>query len=252
MKDAGIAIEMTRNNQGELAIVNIISKGWMLYRNPDGSSGASMSNNIKDEATWQQMVDDFFNDSSREPALILDGVDHSGTYARCLTQSGYDERAARGDMVIDADQMQRQVRANNQWAGCVRDHGWPTVKDSAIPTKMDGTEWPTITLPGTITEDQLRRLLDLCPNFDGVRQREMDDWWMKNPQATGYPDDFLPMPNIEFDMPEIPGLYDRDYTPSPEEQAMMERQQALWDILYEKLNEYMEEHDGGGGVIKPR
>lgn len=240
MTDAGIEVELSTNGHGDLTIVNFsMHSGWILMRDANGGGMAMMGENAEID---QAAMDAFFSNPDAGPALMIDGVDYTEAYVRCIAESGYDEQAAWGDGVYRADpaEMERQVKANNDWAACARDHGFPSIKDSTMPTKMDGSEWPAVTLPGTITEDQLRTLLDACPNFDPKMEDRRNSWWEENPGASAYPDDLLPDPSINFDFAEIPGSDDKNWTPSPEEQIILDRMSKLYEVLYEKMNEYWE------------
>jgi hypothetical protein len=124
-----------------------------------------------------------------------------------------------------------------------------------MPTKMDGSEWPTVLLPSTITEDQLRQLVTACPNFDADQTTKLKDWFKDNPTATSMPDDYLPEPSIQFDGSDAYyTMHDPDWTPSPEDQAKMERLNKLSEILYKASNDFFETYqpdgkDGGTTVV---
>jgi len=240
MTDAGIDVELQQNGQGQLAIVQFSSTESVMWRSPDGSGGA-MSTEDQGPAD-QQVINDFFSDPEGGAALLVGGVDRSDTYAQCLKESGYDERAAYGPMQADPAQMEKQVAGNNKWAACARENGWPDVKDSAV--SVDNSSWPTILLPSTITDDQLRQLLEVCPNFDPAQQEKMQQWWQDNPMATSYPDDYLPDPSISFDIPSMSASHGPDWVPSAQDEADMERTGHLYDILYEKMDEYYQQHSG--------
>ena len=240
MTDAGISVELDQNNQGQLAVVQFSNANSVMWRSPDGSGGAMSSDD--QSPLDQKEMDDFFSGPDGGTALVIDGVDHSDAYAQCLAQSGYDEQAAWGDMQMDPAQMQKQVTSNNKWAACARENGWLDVADSVMPT--DNNSWPTVYLPPTITDDQLRQLLDACPNFDPEQTEKMQQWWQDNPMATSDPDDYLPDPSISFDMPSLMGAQGDDWTPSAEEQDEMDKMSHLYDILYEKMNEYYEQQGG--------
>ena len=98
-----------------------------------------------------------------------------------------------------------------------------------MPTQTDGSEWPTVLLPSTITEGQLRLLLGACPNFDPVQAQRLHDYLQANPSATDYPEGYLPDPYISFDA--IPGDTASDKPVSSEEQAFIDHLSVLYDIL---------------------
>ena len=232
MRDADLPVELGPNGQGELAIVNFSGSHSVLLRDGNGVGYASID---KEDPAFQQQMDTFFIEEG--VGLVIDGVDHSTVYAQCLEKSGYDEQAAWGSSpMMDQAQLAKQVEANNRWTSCARDHGWPAIKDSTMPT--DPNQWPNVLLTPTITEEQLRALLTACPNFDPVQQQRIADWW-SDPMATGYPDDYLPDPSISFDI---------DYT-----QTMDPNTERLFTVLYEQASAYYDSLNEGtnqGGAIE--
>ena len=237
MTDAGIHVELDQNDHGQLAVVQFTGANSVMWHSPNGNEGFMSSGSFD-----QKAMDEFLSGVGEgEAKLMIDGVDRSSEYGQCLTESGYDEVAAWGDTTRDPAQTERQVTANNKWAECARENGWPDIQDSTLLNVVD---WPTIVLPITITDDQLRLLLDACPNFDPDQQAKLEQWWQDNPTATSYPDDYLPDPSISFDIPWMAGGQGPDWTPSPQEQADIDRMNHLNDILNEQMNEYNEQQGG--------
>ena len=235
MTDAGISVELDPNGEGQLAVVQFTNADYVMWRAPDGNSGAIVFTEAGNAN--QQAIDDFLATTDGGTALMIDGVDHSEAYAQCIAESGYNEQAAQGKIQMDPAAIERQVTANNKWAACARENGWPNVRDSAMPT--DET-WPTIFLPSTTTDDQLRQLLEACPNFDPGQQERIQQWWQDNPTATDYPDNYLPDPNIGFDQPSMSG----SEVPSDQDEIDMERINHLYDILFEQARDYDAQHGG--------
>jgi len=228
MRDAGIEVELAQNDDGDLAVVNYSGNHSFMQCEKTFCTFGATGNAPRppDEATAE-----FVLDHAADTILVIDGVDHSEAFAGCLSSTGYDEQVAlRGHSQVNPAEVERQVRSNNLWAACARENGWPGIKDSA----MESDEWPTVLLPTTITEDQLRQLLDACPNFDSEEQKRMDDWWADNPMATEWPDDFLPMPIIDFEGVKRVG------TLSPEDEAVLAGLEPLYAILNEESNAYAE------------
>jgi hypothetical protein len=237
MSDAGIKVTLEKNGQGELSVVqfSMSTYSYILYRTPDGSGGAMMSG---DDPKSDDIMNDFFSSDSTDPALIIDGVDYSDAYTHCLKESGYDENLAwgNGGWGMDPEYTALQVEANNKWAACARENNWPAIKDSSMPVGDSKDDWPTVSLPTTITEDQLRTLLKACPNFDSDAQDMLEQWW-QNPTATGYPPGWTPDPSISIEWPDSPGK-DPESTMNPGEQAEMDRINRLYEILYEAQQAY--------------
>lgn len=235
MTDAGIGVELKQNSNGLLSLVGFANVDYyVMWRAPDGSPSAWVYKDLGNAD--QQEIEDFLSDMDGGIALVIDGVDHSEVYAQCLAESGYDERAAQGKIQMDPAIFERQVAANNKWAACARENGWPDVEDSVMPSD---DSWPTIVLPSTITDDQLRQLLASCPDFDPEQREGIQQWMQDNPMATSYPDDYLPEPSISFDQSSMSG----SGMPSDQEIAEMERISRLYDILYEQERAYDKQHD---------
>jgi hypothetical protein len=178
------------------------------------------------------------NSSSTDPVLLVDGIDQSAPWAACLDASGYSASAAQGSFQMDVGFVQAQVASNNRWAACVRDNGFPNVKDTVMPQVLDGTQWPMVLLPVTMTEAQLRQLLAVCPTFDPAQYDKLDNYLRASPNATSPPADWVPDPEISFDSPGMSGNYDPNETLSPEDEATKLRLTPLFDILYEAQQAY--------------
>lgn len=235
MSDGGIKVKLTKNNQQELSIVEFTNYSIIMYSSEHGG-GVMMGS---ESATYDEVaVNDFFMNSDDKPRLVIDGVDHSELYATCLEESDYDENAAWGEYYSNPADSALQVEANNKWASCAREHGFPSVKDTEMSTDGSIT---SVLLPATVTPEQLRTLLEECPNFDPEAQAKYDEWWAKNPMSSEYPPGYLPEPWIGFE--QNPNATDEDW----------EKESQLYDVLYEKQNEYWDsQSDGDIGIAIPR
>lgn len=231
MTDEGVTVDLKENDRGELAVVQLPRADFMLWRGPDGMAVAISGDR---DSKSDPAMEDFYLSTDTDLMLIIDGIDHSQAYARCLMESGYDDNKAWGLVNIDLTVLQLQVTGNNKWAACVRENGWPDVQDSAPPTDPD--KWPVIILPPTITEDELRLLLDACPNFDPQEDEMVQQWWDDHPGSGSYPDGVYPDPLISFGIPA--SANDPNRAPSAYNEAEMERVSRLTRILYEKQDEY--------------
>jgi len=226
MTDAGIKVELEQNNQGQLAVVNFVGATTVMWRSPNGDGGSMLA-----EGSNDQDVEDFQSSTGDGPALMIDGVDYSKQYGQCLTESGYDERTAWGNFEMDPVQIEKQITSNNIWAECARENGWPDIQDSIAPD--DKAITPTVVLPLTITDDQLWQLLAACPNVDPDQVKEMQQWRQIDP--TGFPDDYLPDPCIDFD---VPGMS----SPNGPEQADLDRMIHLIDIVSQSRENYYQQY----------
>lgn len=229
MVQAGVPVELRANTGGAVTVVGPAagSASW-VYRD---AQGVTTGYPATDPA-----VADLLSELSgtqpgtiEDPVLYIDGVDYSEPYAQCLAMSGYDEQAAyAADYQPRPEDLQRQVQADNQWAACARDNGYPGIEDTAV---SDADDVPPIWLPGQITPDQLRMLLQSCPNFDPGAQDELRSWWNQTPPpASAYPPGYLPAPLVVVDTSDLPH-------PLPAEE------QNRLDTLIEILNQAQTDYD---------
>jgi len=212
MMDAGIDVELTANTQGALTVVSFKHNHFIEWQIPDGGSGMSMpTDNPQDSVTWSM-------DASQhrgEYYLSIDGVDRSDDFATCLKESGYNDNEASGPIVVDPEQIAQAVTVANTWTACARENGWPDIADIAVPDSIDDV---AVHIPASITEDQLRQLLDACPNFD-------PDPLGLGPNASY--GEGIQVPNVRFD----------DQTGTE-----VDHVNKLQDIWYEAMNAYYAEH----------
>ena len=232
MTDAGISVDLEPNGTGQLAVVHFTKYSFAMWRESEDSEMAAYTSD-QDPAAVQKAEHDFFSKPYTGPALMIDGIDHSEEYAKCLSQSGYTEQAAQGPPAQrDPALAEQQMASNNKWAACARENGWPDVKDSVMPDEDDPIWSPVVYLPVTITEDQLRQLLEVCPNFDPDQAALKQQWYKDNPTATSNPDNWTPDPSITFDITSVEDRSDADHLT------------RLNDILNEQMNEYNAQHGG--------
>ena len=235
-----IPVELTPNSQGEMAIVAFSSGHDVMWRFPDGVAGVQSAASGSIDTTQAQQ--DFLN--STGPRLIVDGVDHTDVFVACLNQSGYDHMAAFGTATqVDPQKLQEQLESNNRWAACAREHGWPGIRDSVVPTNSGPMRWPMVTLPSDITEDQLRQLLKDCPNFDPDQAQCLVDQETSNGKAGDAHVDCVPDPMITVDWSSLGGdPFDPSWTPKPDQQSENDRLNRLMDILWEAQMDYWATH----------
>jgi hypothetical protein len=233
LSDAGLPVEYGQLG-GRSVLVQFdddVPAAWMDKGGMPGRTTALPG------AEAQAIFDQAGEDGSEEagvgsagPFLQVDGVDHTETWVRCLDSSGYDylavwESIADSDMFTAMDQL--VVDASNQWAKCARENGHPDVIDARMP--QSETEIPTALLPASITEDQLRQLLAVCPNFDPVIEEanELLEAQMVASDSI-LPDGYRAQPKVGFDFPGFDGDYNLDRASlSPEEAATSDRLSQL-------------------------
>lgn len=241
MSDAGLPVELAADSSGALVRVAVgdghvaawqyQEKGIIgIAAGDDGLGGQA------NEAVLEQMIGTVFDAGSQSPKMMIDGIDHTDQFVGCVDQTGYDESLIDQLILMDPASVATQVQVNNQWAACARANGWPFIKDTFAPKPGENT-YPMVLLPETITESQLRQLLDACPNFDPEHLNATMQWYEEKPNATSRPDGYKPQPMIGFDAPGADSI--GRSTLSPQELAVMERLAPLFSILYEKQIEYL-------------
>ena len=235
MSEHGIELELLPNDQGVLTIAEFSGPHMILYRDQYGS--VLHDNSIS--GFDQSAADAFFASSDDSLTLIIDGIDYSNYFQECLFSSGYDSYLASGPQIgIDRSaDIGYRVQANNIWASCAREHGFPMIADCKAPTVSDGSEWPSVSIPPTMTEKQLLALLAQCPNFDPEQAEARDQWIMDNTPVVSLPEAFLPDPIITIEW-NMPADVDPNWEPTPEENALMEHVGILNNILASPLQEY--------------
>jgi hypothetical protein len=174
------------------------------------------------------------------PSLIINGEDQTAIWAACIEQTGFDDDLvwAQYDTGPREEAWQALVvEASNQWAECARNNGFPTVVDAQLPTSEEDT--PAAVLPSHITEEQLRALLDICPNFDpdiekqneAMRQYVQENGW---PEDQPVPDGVRAQPSVTIET----SVFVNGQSLSPDEIAELERSHRLGEILFQAQIDY--------------
>jgi hypothetical protein len=228
----------------------------------DGPDGRSTLVTFDDDAHVIWVSQDAWPEWTGEPMLEVDGVDRTDVWVECVAETGYSTRAvwdSAASLGIDPVYVQAVVEANNEWAACARANGYPDVADSTVPRDSASTEqWPTVLLPRTITEEQLRALLEVCPNFDPEQMKRNDalteERYASDPNATGLPEGYELMPDIGFDFPGYDGDY-RDVsdlsTMDAGQAAIVECLGQLQAILWEASDDYHSDQYGDYSSAPP-
>jgi hypothetical protein len=247
MIDAGVPVEQRANTRGELTLVDLggPSTRWLAVRY--GDDGQTKGSNYSGATDSERLTGEAFLSASNEPGLLIDGGDYSSVYATCLDSSRYSANVAMSDDPIppmDPADLRAQVEANNRWASCARDHGWPSVKDSVMPTNLTNWEdYPKVSLSQDISDAQLRQLLADCPNFDVERAQANADWMKENavnPDATMPAELTGPDPMIEV-VYTGPIIGDDS---SDDDKARLEANHRLNNIIQESVSTFIcEAHD---------
>lgn len=254
MNISGVPVSISPPTPMSGSSIDLRGAHTVLLRDPYGPSSMVYSGNAPDTGMGFLLDNpEDFNALFRVmtlfdgPVLIVDGVDYSQQYARCLNESGYTAQVARdreensvliegqsdGDQSLFAD----QVRANNQWAACARNHGWLVFDSMMVPGK-----WPEVDLPSTITPDQLRGLLVLCPSFDADKARRIDEWLGAHDSGMAdypYPEDLNSTPTIGFQLSPFDAAY-LSVLFTDEGRPLLNRLLSLYTVLDEQRMDYIE------------
>jgi hypothetical protein len=187
--------------------------------------------------------------------LVVGETDYTDALVKCLDESGYEEPVYRMDPADELKQKQQQAEASTRWARCARDNGFADVKDPDAPTADEGQTWPMALLPTTITELELRELLDKCPSFDIEAHRawdqameSMDDNASEADWDKLWEEYSVADPTIGFD---APGWDGQVAEPKPTDPALDEHLAKLTEILLEAQAEYYGQDGGIAEVPEP-
>jgi len=222
MTDAGIEMNISANSQGALTNVTFGGDHAVEWQSPDGGAGVSLPSN----APAGPVTHDY---NQQGAYLTIDGMDHTEVYLQCLSASGYSDSATIVPVFFDPEQIEHALTITNTWASCARENGFPDVRDAiALP---DNSGLTHLHLPSSITEDQLRQLLAVCPNFD-------PDQPGAGTPSTESSAGFL-LPQMLFDSPSEAPI---DSTSDPEAQLAADHVDKLYSIWYEAIETYYENH----------
>ncbi len=237
MVKSGIEMHLLPNSSGDLHLVTFSEEYHVLYRIDGVVSGQPGIGRMLSES--QRVIEqEFIQGNSLEPALLIDFVDYSTIFKICLLESGYDENHAINAQVdpLTIEGMARQNESNNKWAHCARENGWPMIEDSYVNDELVELYWPSVVIPYTITEEQLRALLLACPTFDEDQADKLHEYYGENTPISDLPEWYLPDPFIVVAYPSF--SVTTDGTISPEERGLLDHYDLLTTILLETISDY--------------
>jgi len=234
MRDAGITAKLSPNPQGDMTVV-MFPGDLVLVRDPNGMTqvGASSNTDFNNQALIE-----FYLTPDPRPMLVIDGVDHTGVFLDCLKQTGYDWFAASGEASTPEYPNQADIvdqwtsallQSGTVWAECARAHGWPDVEN---PVKDD----MAVQLPYTITEDQLRALLGVCPNFDPIEETARMNWVGSYQEV--FPPGYTPPPIIGFQVTGLAVAYPHGLMPESQIKSVVAHLHALTTILNQEQSDF--------------
>ncbi|MCL1898004.1 MAG: hypothetical protein FWG16_04200 [Micrococcales bacterium] len=169
-----------------------------------------------------------------KPFLFLGEADYSEAFGQCLEQTGYTAPVPDQDPADELKQKQATAKAGTDWANCARLNGFPEINDPDPPKADNWQTTPSVELPNSITVEELRALLEVCPNFDRAG-REAWDQAAANPELDPGNLEYPESPMIEVAPPDD-AAWEDDGNPE------VQRYQALMDLLLEAEAAYWDEH----------
>jgi hypothetical protein len=114
-----------------------------------------------------EAVQEFISQTSSEISLVVNGVDRTPDFEDCISTSGYVEPEDPLLYSLESFEERRAIiDVTNGWAQCAREHGYPNVADVPVRAIRDSNVEPEVILPGSMTAESLRTLLEACPTFD--------------------------------------------------------------------------------------
>ncbi|MDR1798301.1 MAG: hypothetical protein LBR19_00210 [Bifidobacteriaceae bacterium] len=141
--------------------------------------------------------------------LMIGEQDHSEVYAACLAESGYIPPTHFIDPTEELRQKQREAEVSAEWAACARANGFPATQDPAPPVADGWATQPMAVLPHTITTEEFRALLQVCPSFDVEAHNAARDTQEDQDPLDGdvlqAADTMVIDPKIGFDLPGYDG-----------------------------------------------
>jgi hypothetical protein len=202
------------------------------------------------EAEWEEVRSlaakylDSGGNVSGKPFLIIGTDDHTKSWVKCLRETGYADPTNAAAEEFDARFAQRTLEATLEWLKCARANGYSDLKDPDPPRSEDPAAQAMALLPGEITESELRKLLEACPNFDSEAHEAADqmewDGTLSGSEAIwgAYPSSVDPV--IGFDVPGFNGD-DRDGAMDGLSEAEQVRLSSLREIIEAPVRRYVTE-----------
>jgi len=241
MDAAGLPVERAQDPNGYWTVVSFVAPDTsdsVMWRDLTGHSGGLDLGWIYDESREEAFRQFMYIPDSR-PMLVIGGTDYTDEYVKCLKASGYDETAAYAawgaiDLTNDPwNDLRNQAAAD--WISCAHRNGWPGIPDVG-PISTD------VILPSSMTEDQLRRLIDVCPNFNEDNARKQLDWSLTYPGAA-YPDDVVPDPYFTVQISGLDAGYPPGWMPPDEKRLVADHIAALYDVLNEPIQAFYAQYN---------
>jgi hypothetical protein len=192
-----------------------------LWSLGDGTGGALAAAGTISQDEWrsqysrlEELASKYEPGDGAQPVYLFIGEeDYSEPFAECLAKTRYREPVYEEDPRQELVFKERQLEATLDWVKCARNNGYPSIEDPSPPQADNWSTQPMALLPGDLTADEVRKLLDNCPNFDQQTYQNMfDDLIELGPEASDeerddvllrYQDSAFPL--IGFDLPGCDG-----------------------------------------------
>ena len=242
LEEAGVQAELSEGggDQADVSLAVNDSSQYSFDGESWGTTYAATETSAEEdwqakEAVWDQMRQPYqdADGSVKQPFLFIGEEDHTEAFVKCIDQTGFTPPQYQADPAEELKQKQIVAKANAEWTECARGNGLPGIKDPD-PPKVDNWEtYPTVVLPSTITEAQLRALLEACPSFDRKAQEEYD----KQFESPGNDPAKIPDPPAQ---PQISIDYPPDLNWENTDDPVLKRLTALEEILHAEQMDYWE------------
>ena len=238
MDNAGLPVERVQDPNGYETIVAFSAFDTVMWRDLTGHSGGIDMGGIEDESR-EEAFRQFMYIPDTRPMLFIGETDYTDEYVKCLTISGYDDTAAYaawGEIDLTDDpwnDLRKQAAAD--WISCAHRNGWPGIPD-VDPISAD------VLLPSSMTEDQLRRLIGVCPNFSEDNARKQMEWTQTHPRDP-YPQDVVPDPYFTVQISGLDAAYPPGWMPPDEKRVVADHIAALYNVLNEPIQAFYDQYN---------
>ena len=267
LQEAGLPVEYS--DADESVFFTVTSNQPFQYMHPSG--GLTVFSNTANEAEmnkWQQKWQEFneqrwaeFYDEEQsfdqlstdismtdnvisppEYTLYIGETDYSDALLQCVEQTGYTSPAEEPIATDDLEWYRAQAKVGAEWARCARENGFPSVSDPEPPTVGNSDAFQAyVSLPETITLEELRALLEACPNFDR-EAHEAYEKAIEDPNVDWESLDYPISPLIDIAAPD-------DLAWENPNDPAVQQYQALLDLLAEAEAAHYGEEGAEGATV---
>jgi hypothetical protein len=173
--------------------------GWTSVSPAATQSELEAANAIA-ASSWAQL-EETASEGAAPSYLVVDGKDFTAPLLRCLDNTGYLPSFPGMNPAEEMREKTQRAAAGVDWASCARDQGFLSISDPASPVADGYRTMPDVGIPDTLSEEQLRQLLESCPEVGAeqlARQRAADVATMTDAE---YAELFLRVPSLAIESP---------------------------------------------------